>query len=131
MVESWYKGFQADLEIGHTPPERITHYAVSCYDYKSNNAYPYYTIRHWIPAIQYTRLCQYMQGNSKHPGDAGASKTWWRVQRLEALPRLAAAEPLNQLGGLSHTGKGGSVDRRWVHQTQEDQHWCTHSQLQG
>ena len=45
------------------------------------------------------------------------------------LPRLAAAEPLNWEVWLSHRGKGGSVDKHWVHRAQEDQYHCTHSQL--
>ena len=57
MVESPCKGFQVDLGISHAPPERITLYAISCYDCKTIKlGLPYYTIRHWIPAIQYTCL---------------------------------------------------------------------------
>ena len=138
MVESPCKGFQVDLGIGHTPPERIRLYAVSCYDCKTIKlGLPYYTIRHWIPAVQYTCLRYFkfccMFGDSKHPGVSGASKTWsrgsssWR--RCQGY--IAAAESLSQLGGLAITrGKGGSVDRHWVHQAQEDQHCCTHSELQ-
>ena len=76
-------GFQVDLGIGHAPLERITH-AVSCYNYKTNKAYPYYTIRHWIPAIQYACLCYFKIYVFRRVGD---------TQMTQECPKLGVEGP--------------------------------------